>query len=117
VIEVNAHVRITLCRFDHRGVERCTTDRIDALFGIDIVRGEMQRTRLIVNHPAAHWDRVLQRFIRDADLFERMNAPRRNCQIDRAPADDVAFARISASLVEIDIISSPAQVRGKQSAG
>jgi len=77
----------------------------------------MQRSRLIVNHPAAHGDRVLQRFMRQADLFERMNAPRRNRQIDRAPTDDVAFARVSAALVKIDIVSAPAQVGRQQSAG
>ena len=46
-----------------------------------------------MNHSAAHRDGVFQRFISDADLFERMNAARRNRQIDRTPADEVAFAR------------------------
>jgi hypothetical protein len=45
-----------------------------------------------------------------------MSAPRRDRQIDRSPADDVAFARISAPLVKIDIVSAPAQVRGEQAA-
>ena len=76
----------------------------------------MQRARFIVNHPAAHRDCVLQRFMRDADLFERMDAPRRNRQIDRASADDVAFARVSTPLVQIDIVSAPAQVGRQQSA-
>ena len=69
-----------------------------------------------MNHPGAHGDRVLQRFMREADLFERMNAPRRDREIDRPPADDVAFARISAPLVKINIVPAPAQVRGEQAA-
>ena len=76
----------------------------------------MQRARFIVNHPTAHRDCVLQRFMRDADLFERMNAPGRNRQINRTSADDVAFARISAPLVQIDIVPSPAQIGREQSA-
>ena len=70
-----------------------------------------------MNHPAAHRDGVLEHFIGDADLFERMNAARRKRQIDRAPADDVAFARISAPLVKIDIVPAPAQIAREQSAG
>ncbi len=73
-----------------------------------------RRAGLIVNHPAAHRDRVLQRFMRDADLFERMNAPRRNRQIDRSSADDVSFAWISTPFVKIDIVPAPAQIRGEQ---
>jgi hypothetical protein len=68
-----------------------------------------------MNHPAAHWDCVLQCFIRDADLFERMYAASRNRQINRSPADYVSFARISASLVKIDIVSTPPQIGGEQS--
>ena len=74
----------------------------------------MQRARFIVNHPTTHRDCVLQCFISDPDLLERMNAPGRNRQINRAPADDVAFARISAPLVQIDIVPSPAQVGREQ---
>ena len=68
-------------------------------------------------HPAAHRDCVLQCFIRDTDLFERMNAPRRNRQIDRPPANYIAFARIGSSLVKIDIVATAPQVGGEQSAG
>jgi hypothetical protein len=45
-----------------------------------------------------------------------MNTPGRNRQINRPSADDVAFARISAALVKIDIVSAPAQVGREQSA-
>ena len=116
VIEMHAHVRITLCRFDNRGVERGASDRVDAFVRIDIVGRKMQRAGFIMNHPAAHRDRVLQCFVGDPDLFERMNAARRNRQIDRASADDVAFARISAPLVKIDIVSAPSQICREQSA-
>src|SRR5438046_6823567 len=37
VIEIDAHVRVTLGGFDHGGVERGAADRVDALFWIDIV--------------------------------------------------------------------------------
>ena len=74
----------------------------------------MQRARFIVNHPATHRDRVLQRFMRDADLFQCMNAPGRNRQINRSSADDVAFARISAALVKIDLVPAPPQKCGEQ---
>src|SRR5438874_5455371 len=113
MIEVNTHVRILLCSFDDSCVERGASDGVDALFGIDIVRAENgARSRACgMNHPAAHGDRVLQRFMRDADLFESVNAPRRDRQINRTPADDVALARISAPLVKIDIVSAPTQVR------
>jgi uncharacterized protein YciI len=50
----------------------------------------------------------------DADLFERMNAPGRNRQIDRASADDIAFAGISAALVKIDFMSAAPQIRREQ---
>src|SRR5438445_7333201 len=118
MIEVDAHVRIPLRSFNDSRVERGAPDRVDTLFGIDVVRSENgARSRACgMNHPAAHGDCVLQCFMREADLFERMNAPRRNRQINRSPADDVAFARVSAPLVEIDIVSAPAQVRGEQAA-
>src|SRR5437660_5184445 len=75
----------------------------------------MQRAGFIVNHSATHRDRVLQCFISDAELFERVNAPGRNCQVNRTPSDDVSFARISTALVEIDIVSTAAQIRSEQS--
>ena len=77
----------------------------------------MQLAGFVVNHPAAHRDRVLQHFISDSDLLERMNAAGREREIDRSSADHVAFARISAALVKIDLVSAPAQIRGEQTAG
>ncbi len=86
------------------------------LVRIDIVRSEMQLAGSVVNHAAAHRDGVLQDFISDADLFKRMNAARRNREIDRAPADDVAFARIGPPFVKIDLVAAPSQIRREQSA-
>ena len=63
-----------------------------------------------MNHPAAHRDRVLQRFFSDPDLFQRVNPACRNRQIDRAPADDVPFARVSAPLVKIHFVSAPSEI-------
>ena len=62
-----------------------------------------------MDHPAAHRDGVPQHFIRDAELFERVNAARREREIDRAPADEISLTRISAPLVKIDFVSAPAQ--------
>jgi len=116
VIETHADVRIALCRFDNRGVERCASDRINTFFRIDIVRAKMQFAGSIVNHPTAHRNRVLQCFFGDPDLFQRVNPACRNRQIDRAPADDVPFARISAPLVKIYLVATPPQLRCEQSA-
>ena len=114
MIEVDTHVRIPLRGFNDSGIERRAPDRVDALFRIDIVRAEMQRAGFIVNHPAPHRDRRLQRFISEPDLFQRTNTPGRDCQVDRAPTDDVPFARISAPFVEIDFTSSTSQIGGEQ---
>ena len=58
-----------------------------------------------------------QHFIGDAELLERVNPARREREIDRASADDIAFARVGPSFVKIDIVSAPPQVRREQSAG
>src|SRR5438128_2997017 len=116
MIEMDAHVRISLRRLDHGGVERGAPDRVDAVIRIDIVGGEVQRAGFIVNHPATHRDGVPQYFVRDAELLERVNAPCRNRQIDRPPADNIAFAWVSPSLVKIDIVATAPQVGGEQSA-
>jgi hypothetical protein len=58
VIEMDAHIRITLRRSITAGVKRSPPDRVDAFLGIDIIRREMQRPGFIMNHPAAHRDRV-----------------------------------------------------------
>lgn len=76
----------------------------------------MQRPRLVMDHAASHWDGVLEHFIGDTELFERVNAARRKREINRSPADDVSFTRISPALVKIHIVSAPPQIRGKQSA-
>ena len=117
MIEMHAHVRITLRGFDHGRVERCAADRVDAFVRIDIVRREMQIARFVVNHPAAHRDGVAQHFIGDPELLERVNPARGEREIDRASADDIAFARIGAPLVKIDFVSAPPQIRREQSAG
>ena len=74
----------------------------------------MQVTGFVVNHPAAHRDRVLQHFVSNAELLERVNPARRERQIDRPPADKVARARVGPSLVKIDLVSAPTEVRRKQ---
>ena len=45
-----------------------------------------------------------------------MNPACRNRQIDRAPADDVPFARVSAPLEQIYLMATSPQIRGEQSA-
>ena len=69
MIEVDPHIRITLRCFDYGGVERGAADRIDEFARVAIVGGEMQIAGFVVNHPAAHGDRVLQNFIGDAELL------------------------------------------------
>jgi hypothetical protein len=67
-----------------------------------------------MDHPAAHWNRVSQRFISNPELFQRVNPACRNRQIDRAPADDVPFARVSAPLVKIHFVSAPSEICPEQ---
>ena len=117
MIEMNPHVGITLRGFDYTRVERRAPDRVDAFFWIDIVRREMQIAGFIVNHPAAHRDRVLEHLIGDTELLESMNPSRREREIDRSATDDIAFARVSPSFVKIDIVSAPPQVGSEQAAG
>src|SRR5258708_35141315 len=114
MIEMHADVWITLCRFNNRRVERCASYRINTFFRIDIVRAKMQLAGSIVNHPTAHRDRVLQCFPGDPDLFQCVNPACRNCQIDRAPTDDVPFARVSAPLVKIHFVSAPSEISPEQ---
>ena len=115
VIEMDTNVGIALCRFDNGGVKRRAPDRIDTFVWIAVVRRKMQLAGFVVDHPAAHWNGVSQHLIGDAELFERVNPACRKRQIDRASADDVPFARISASLVKIDLVSAPPQIRSEQS--
>lgn len=117
MIEMDSNIRIALRRFDHSGVERGATDRVDALGWINIVRREMQSAGFVVNHPAAHCDRMFEHFISDAELLERVNPTRGKREIDRPPPDNIALARVGPPLVKIDIVSAPPQVRAQQSAG
>src|ERR1700682_1513219 len=119
MIEMNSHIGITLCGFDHGGVERGAPDRVDVFVRVAVVRGE-DRARSGargMDHATAHRDGVLKYFIGDAELFERMNSTRGECEVDRSAADKVAFARIRPAFVKIDIVPAPPQVRGEQSAG
>jgi hypothetical protein len=113
---MDPHIRITLRRFNHGCVERRAPDRVDALLWIDIVGREVQSTGFIVDHSAAHWDGVSQHFVGNAELFECVNPPRRDGEIDRPPTDNIAFARISPPLVKIDIVPASPEVRAEQSA-
>ena len=117
MIEMDAHVRITLRRFDHGGVQRGAANRVDEFVRIAVVGGKMEGAGFVVDHAAAHRNGVPQHFIGDAELFERVNSAGRKREIDRAPADDVSLARISAPFVKIDIVTAAPQVRGEQSAG
>jgi hypothetical protein len=117
VIEMYTNVGIALCRFNNGCIERRASDRINTFFRIDIVRAKMQLAGSIVNHSTAHRDRVLQCFLGDLDLFQRVNPACRNRQIDRASADDVPFAGISAPLVKIYVVSAPSEICREQSPG
>ena len=114
VIEVDAHIWISLRCFDNSRVERAALDRINTFFRIDIVRAKMQLAGSIVNHPTAHRDRVLQRFLGDSDLFQRVNPACRNRQVDRAAADHVPFAGVSAPFVKSYVVSAPSEICREQ---
>src|SRR5438132_3671227 len=116
VIEIHTNVGITLCRFDYCRVERGASDRVDTFLGINVVWRKLQCTTAIMDHPAAHRDRVSQRFLGNPNLFQRMDPARRNGQVNGASADDVPFARISAPLVQIHLVPASSQIRCEQSA-
>ena len=119
VIEQDAHVWITQCGLDHRRVERGAADRVNALVRIAIVRREMEiagSRACGMDHAAAHGDGVPHHFVGDAELLERVNPAGRERQVDRAPADEVARARVGPPFVQIDLMSAPPKVRGKQAA-
>ncbi len=46
-----------------------------------------------------------------------MNTARREREVNRPPTDNIAFARISAAFIKIDIVSAPPQIRGEQPSG
>src|SRR6516162_8049874 len=116
VIELDAHLGITLCRFDDRRVERSAPDRVDAFLGVDIIRRKMQRPEFIMNYPATHWDCMFQGLFSDPDLLQRMNTACRNREVDRASAHDVPFTRISTAFIKIDFMPTLSQIRREQSA-
>src|SRR4029077_9678105 len=82
MIEMNAHARITLCRFDHCSVQRRATNRIDELVRIAVVWGKMEAAGFVVNHATAHWNGVPQYFVGDSELLERVNSAGREREID-----------------------------------
>lgn len=77
----------------------------------------MQLAGFVMDHAAAHRDGVLKHFVCDAELFERVDPTGGEREIDRASADKIAFARIGAAFVKIDLVSAPSEMRGEQSAG
>ena len=60
-----------------------------------------------MDHAAAHRDGVLQYFVGDTELLERVNSAGGEGKVNRATADDVAFAGIGSALVKIDLVSPP----------
>ena len=77
----------------------------------------MEITGFVMDHAAAHRDGVSQYVVGDSDLLEGMNPARRERKIDRAPADNIAFARVGPSFIKIDIVATAPQVGRQQSAG
>src|SRR2546423_6042055 len=106
VIEEDADVWIAEGCFDDSRVERGAADRVDVVAWVAVVWREIElRSRTCgMNHSARHRDRVLENFVGDPELFERVNAASGEREIDRAAADDVPFSRIGASLVKFDIV-------------
>src|SRR5204862_4269109 len=82
MMEMNAHARITLCRFDPGSVQRSATNRIDEFVRIAVVGRKMERAKFVVNHATAHRNGAPQHFIGDAELFERVNSAGREREID-----------------------------------
>ena len=70
----------------------------------------MKAAGFVMDHTAAHGNGVTQHLIGNTELFERVNAAGRKREIDRASANCVSLARITASLVELDLVSLPAEI-------
>jgi hypothetical protein len=66
-----------------------------------------------MDHATPHWDRMAQYIVGNTELLERMDPARREREINRPPSDNIAFARISPSLVKIDIVPTPPQIRSE----
>ena len=116
MIEMHADVWITLCGFDHRGVKRGASDRVDIFVRIAIVGQKCSSPDLSWIIRPRIGMACSQHFIGDPELFQRVNPACRERQIDRAPANDVPFARIGPPLVKIDFVSAPAEIGREQSA-
>jgi hypothetical protein len=58
---------------------------------------------------------MAQCFIGNSNLLERVDPSRGDRQINGSPANDIAFARIDAPLVKIDLVPSPTKIRSQQS--
>jgi hypothetical protein len=77
----------------------------------------MQTARPVVDHSAAHRDCVPQDFISDAELFERMNAPRRKGQIDGTATDEISFPRVNPAFEQLHGMTTLSQIRSQQAPG
>jgi hypothetical protein len=69
-----------------------------------------------VNHASAHRDCVLQHFVSQTELLERVNPASGKRKIDRSSANEIAFTWIGAPFVKLDFVSAPPQVGSEQSA-
>ncbi len=117
MVEFYLHVRITLGGFDHDRVESAAPDRIDVLVRVAVVGGEMQVAGFVVDHAAAHRDGVLHHFVGNPELRESVDAAGGESEINRTAANRVAGPRIGPAFVEIDLVTAPPEVTGKQTAG
>jgi hypothetical protein len=59
---------------------------------------------------------VLQYFVGDPELLECVNPAGGEGKVDRPSADEVAGARIGASLVKVDLVPAFPQIRSEQTA-
>src|SRR5579864_2398151 len=116
MIEVHSHIWKPLRCFDHCHVQGRPTDRVDVFVRIDIVGSEVQRSGLLVDHPATHRNREVQDFAGDSNLAKRVNSAGGERQIDRASTNHVSLARIASAFVKIDLVAPSAETRREQSA-
>jgi hypothetical protein len=70
-----------------------------------------------MDHATAHRDGVLEDFFSNAELLEGVNAAGGEGKINRASADEVAFARVGPAFVKIDLVTAPAEECGEESTG
>lgn len=117
MIERDLDVGITQRGFNDSRIQRGASDRIDVFIGIAVIGGKMEVAGFVVDHPAGHGDGVTEDFIRDPKLFERVNSASGEGEINRAPANDVPFARIGAALVKRDLVAAAPEISSEQTAG